>query len=727
MVPRISKLSTLLSASLVALLAPAAALACAGGEDEIEDLTFFDPEVIGRPAEAPFFYDMHTLHGGAGHSAADLTAPNLLEWEAFFQKKLPAADWGELLYKAPLTRLDNLIFLLKGKPGYVAGPEDQPFLDYPDRDTLVAALFYVGFAKRVEPFAMARAYENPWEPKKPADPSEPKRVQSLIAGGGKALAAEKSPFLRQRYALQLLRLHFYKSAPEETVRFYEQRRVDLSAEGSVAWRAMGYAAGAMRRAGRNAEANQIYSVLFDRYEPLKVSAFLSFRPLEEAEWRQSLALARSPREKAVLWQMLGIAKDGVRALREIQALDRKSELLPLLIVREVNREEARFRLSGSLDSPKLEVNRALLTLVEAGAEKGDVAQPHVWDLAAGHLRAMAGDAAAARKLLDRAATRAPKHPAVQRQLRLSQLYATLQGATSQTLDEATVARELTWLQAEANTPETSRVQTFQRWARRRLSDLYRKKGDVVTALCLADQDDPLYADPAQIDRLAAFLQKPRKSAFEAYAAGCYRSDVAGLQELKGLLALYRGQFEQAAGLLASAEGALNADPFVIHVRDCHDCDAETAHQTWQRKDLARRLAELERQAADPAKAAAAYFDLASALYNISYYGNSRLMYVGRAGHFPRPTDNSLAERYYKKALEASTDPEFKAKAAFMAAKCEENAWLSQHPDNEPPFKPGVWFKTLKDGYSQTRYFQEILRECGYFQNYVSQRSSKRAR
>ncbi|MGC5209819.1 hypothetical protein, partial [Escherichia coli] len=44
-------------------------------------------------------------------------------------------------------------------------------------------------------------------------------------------------------------------------------------------------------------------------------------------------------EKTVLWQLLGIYADGLAAIDQIVALDPKSDLLPLLLVREVNKAE----------------------------------------------------------------------------------------------------------------------------------------------------------------------------------------------------------------------------------------------------------------------------------------------------------------------------------------------------------------------------------------------------
>jgi hypothetical protein len=705
---------------------PAAAYACAGGDIEIEGETFFSPEVLGRPNLSPFFFTPHYFYGyGVGQAAPDFAQVNLDEWDAFFQKKLPSAAWSELLYKAPLPRLDNLIFALQKKAGVTPAPADAPFMGLAEREQLISALFYVGFAKRVEPIALEHAEDQSWAPKKKVDAAaRNKTVQSLIDGGLKAFAAAKNPFLRERYAFQLVRLYFYQSDYAKCLKFYEENRA-LFGNDSAGRRAMGFAAGAHFKTKKTAEANYLYSILFDQYEPMKVSAFWSFHPRDEASWKQTLALAKTPHEKEVLWQMLGISADGLRAMKEIYALNPKSELLSLLVVREINRnEQASFNAPDKASSAKL-VSKPLVAFMEGVATKGDTAEPYLWDMAVGQLHAISGDSAEAKRALDRAATRAPKTELVQTQIRASKLLAMISGLKSVTpADEAALAPELTWLKGV--TPkggEANRLGTLLEWSKRRLSTLLRAGGNVVMALCLDDRDDPLYLDPTKLDQMAAFLNKPSKSPFEAFVAGSYAHPAANLQEDKALLAMYGGDVEKAATLFAGVKTTnLNADPFVIHVKDCHDCDATAQHKTYSKAEFATRMAELIKQAAStPAKAPALYFEVANGFYNMSFYGNSRFMYATEDYHFkasPLISDQSKAKEYYKKAFDLSTDREFKAKAAFMSAKVELNEYYLKNPDKET-FQSGQWFRTLKDSLSDTRYYKEVLKECGYFQTFVS--------
>ena len=87
--------------------------------------------------------------------------------------------------------------------------------------------------------------------------------------------------------------------------------------------------------------------------------------------------------------------------------------------------------------------------------------------------------------------------------------------------------------------------------------------------------------------------------------------------------------------------------------------------------------------------------------------------------------------YYQKALAFAKTSEQKAKCHYMIAKCERNEYynnyyiqgnvkMSPWPSSEINFIAWEGFKTLKSKYSKTQYYQEVIKECGYFKTYVSQ-------
>ena len=82
----------------------------------------------------------------------------------------------------------------------------------------------------------------------------------------------------------------------------------------------------------------------------------------------------------------------------------------------------------------------------------------------------------------------------------------------------------------------------------------------------------------------------------------------------------------------------------------------------------------------------------------------------------------IVEKYARRARDLSKDPELGARAAFLGAQAEQGRYAAR-PDYDT-WNPGdavqspTWFGVLKDEYSNTRYFDEIVRECGYFRRYL---------
>jgi len=90
----------------------------------------------------------------------------------------------------------------------------------------------------------------------------------------------------------------------------------------------------------------------------------------------------------------------------------------------------------------------------------------------------------------------------------------------------------------------------------------------------------------------------------------------------------------------------------------------------------------------------------------------------------------VAAMYYQKAFNAAANEEQKAKCQYLLAKCERNEYYNKKynsvtnwweiEDNGINFLAWNGFKYLKNNYSTTRYYQEVIAECGYFKAYINQ-------
>ncbi|WP_419677635.1 hypothetical protein ACN2EN_08260 [Aliarcobacter lanthieri] len=137
------------------------------------------------------------------------------------------------------------------------------------------------------------------------------------------------------------------------------------------------------------------------------------------------------------------------------------------------------------------------------------------------------------------------------------------------------------------------------------------------------------------------------------------------------------------------------------------------------------------------------FLYANALYNLSYFGNSdRITTVYRSSytiHTPKMQKEKLdlAIKHYNIALNKSKDKEFKAKLIYMISKTylaltdlniEKDRWRYY---KESKYNYGAiyetflqkdgakYFDNLKDNFSDTKYYQELISSCGDFRTYIN--------
>src|SRR5262249_35240546 len=132
---------------------------------------------------------------------------------------------------------------------------------------------------------------------------------------------------------------YYGGQYDAAQKYFEQNKASFTEENSPKYRFIQAAAGAYYKDQKYGKANYLFSIVFDKFLPLKGSAYLSFHPMEDPDWHETLSLAKDGHEREVLWQLLGIYADGMAAIDQIYSIDPKSKLLPLLLVREVNKAE----------------------------------------------------------------------------------------------------------------------------------------------------------------------------------------------------------------------------------------------------------------------------------------------------------------------------------------------------------------------------------------------------
>lgn len=714
--------------------------------------SFFAPETSNTPESKIFYRSLQTYYSSDRINDAIhiMDSTNIEEWKTFFTSKVSFEDLEFIIYKSRIGEIDTCIFFLKdNKYPIKDNLKENTLLSFEDKSKTKEFLFYLGFAKRCEPFSTY--ITEWWNEDNTSDPRKDKSaMEVLLAGGKKAMIITKSSYLKERYAFQITRLLYQIGTYEDCVNFYYQNVTLFNSKSSIPYRALGYVAASQYKLKKYSEANYLYSLIFENCPPMRKISFFSFHPQEETDWQGALALAKNSHEKEVLWHLLGIYVDPLRAMQEIYKLNPKSNLLDLLIVRAVNINEESFigyedywerPDSGySLRSKKVEID--LLDFTQKLADAGNTNKPYLWNLTSGYLNLAQGKYNKAEEYLKKAESNSRNDILVNEQIHSLRIMIMVeQYLKSDPKTEDKLTKELNWLISKERNVSL-RNSCIYKWSLSRLSEKYKSWGDFIKAQCLDyRQNLNFYESKENINSLIALVDKPAKTGFESFIIGLHPYSKETMVYYKAINSIYQYNFEEAFKMLNECLNAgsevLENNPFDIYIKDCYSCDYGEK-EVFTQYTFVKRMLELQNKIiTDSKNASQYYFLLANGFYNMTYFGNSRNMYsspIKSYGHIyfysdydkeikKSPiTDCNKALEYYQKAMDLSTDIEFKAKCCFMAAKCEQNKYfISDDFSYKTPIRSGIYFKQLRDNYSTTRYYQEVINECGYFEKYVSQK------
>lgn len=658
-----------------------------------------------------------------------------------------------MLTEATTKEVDSMYKHFKGKIAVL--PKEMPELKSLklDKKKVNAFFDYLQLAKSTEIFA-ATDVTYSWEPQPKIDAPITLEAQIL-----KLFKNAKDPFIKQRLWFQLVRYYYFIERNDSTLSAEASKTINTFNAYKTAFphnmmyhRTLGYVAGWYYKNKNYAMSNYLNSLCYNYSTEAKIPAEWSFHPQEEADWIKTLQMAKTTTERATLWHLLGIHYDPQRAIQEIVKLDPKSEKLDLLLARIVNITEYNLgnfyqTTPDSTAKENLKQNTALISSI---ALKNNTSKPYFWNLAAGYLNFLNQDYRAARSFYNTAKKQLTKDDKlVMAQYKI--LDWTLYVKELKNIDadvEAQMIEPLTWFANLKEGKDTIPSLRFYKALDESISNVaerYKKQGDMVKANAFKSYSE-FYADNNKIELMKALLQKQHKSAFEQVMLRYYPFDMHDLNYHQSQVLTYQDKIDEAIVMMDKSESGgfiMPANPFNIRINDCHDCD----HETKLAKDLyaidvlktMRNIKAEIKQGKNVYKNA---YLLANAFYNITFYGNSRTFYQGKVmqaeGNTPFDIpgtfrtmllSNKIAEKYYLMAANAAKTREQKARCIFMASKCERNESYNQaynKPENAnsnywavdvEPVYFGKYFSVLKTQYEGTKFYDEVIKECGYFRSY----------
>jgi len=582
------------------------------------------------------------------------------------------------------------------------------------------------------------------------------------------------PFLKNRYWFLTMKARFYSNDKQKAILFFNKTEASVP-KNILYYRALAYVAGVNYQQKKYAISNYLYAQVFDKCPQMRVVTAYSFHPKNESDWTKSLALAKNNDEKAALWAIHGYYKDERQAIEKIYELNPKSEHLNYLATRLVNSLEQKINnsfqqnqgdnlpvkaqtIAENRTENQTKIDKKAVDLIAKISAAGNTEKPYLWDMAHGYLQTLEGNFANADKNFDKAEKTLPKTELATNQLRLLRFVNNLSKIDKLTDSNVkTVLADLNWLYQELPKNykgEEFRYQNAAQWSKNYLAVLYRAKSDPVMAELFGtspygywNAGNSFYDNEKDLLNMKAFLSKSNKTEIEKIGAGIYNLKLKDINNFQAIQATFKNKIPEAIAFIQQTDSVqyytFLGNPFNGNIKDCHDCD----HAAYQKRKYSQiefltTIKDMQDKLAQKEDVYTNSLLLGNAFYNITHFGNGRTFYeISIVGYGSSPysfrdkmremiTNCNVSKMYYQKAFEAATTKEQKAKCIYLMAKCERNEYYNKKynnikryweiEDDKINFIAWNGFKTLKKEYSDTKYYQDVIAECGYFNTYVNQ-------
>ena len=732
---------------------------------------------------SPFFLSEYVFADQDEAGAAKSTVDNIKDWFNYLGGSPTLDHIEKLVYKSKLEDLQKVKQYIEGGNASLLPKElkNNSMVKHLKEAKKSDIINYIIYAKECEPEVN---YAEPWEEVK----RNYNRMDSLLSIGINLQASEKSEFLKDRYSYQCIRLAHYSKKYDKTIELFDKYFSAANKTGMIYYWSLAHKAGALSSLNKKAEANLIFAKVFDSCPSRKKQCMLSINLSSDSLYNATLALCRQSSEKTLIYMIGGYKNSAysIESMKKIYELDPGSPYNELLLSREIHKLERELLPTREiwvghkyyLEPKELQnpsTGTALYTTAVQIAKENKSRKPWLWNFAAGYIATLLNKSDEAKDFYQAAKLTCPKENlSYIRRIQIAEIVAEIKSFNK--LDgsnEDELTEKLAWLK---NIEFNEKVVTkdAQIYVMNILARKYLAQRDTIKAhLCLGTRlynSEPYYTDNPEnafgyniradyinepIDGLLDILRENEKnrgwtkekstrkfSNIENFLLDNYSYSFRDLSMIKAKWLISKGNFKEALNMMEKANfygknsdnsEKLWADPFIIHVSDCHDCDyAAVNTNRYTVASFCVKMIEIKKLADLNNKQSAEYcYKYAVGLYNKSYYGNAWI-----ASAFKRTSgpwgyylgfhydfyDCSEAQTYFLKAMKASSDREFAAKCLYMAAKCEQNNYYSSPAftsEDPTPLNFRNNFRKMKDEYNDTQYYKEMLKECKYFNEFAS--------
>lgn len=734
--------------------------------------SFFDADFINAgSAYAPFFLRFGDYYERNYHPDEVQKKDNCEEWVERFCSKATWQEAAEVIYDSDEYDLAELHLAAADTKRRTPLPrrlENNNFAYVVAYNGCVEVTRYLTYAKKCEPFVIDRP--DLWTARK----RDLTAMMDLIREGKERFYDTQSHFVKQRYAYQIVRLAHYAGASQLTIDLFNELmpKVDRKRPSIIFYWALGHVAGAMQQMGKYPEAAYRYSLIFRNCASKRAQAYRSFKIRNDDDWQKALKFCQNDQERSTLYLLRagGTHTWAVQDIEDIMELDPDNPQLEMLLVSDVQELEKIFLRSPITDQKngkpvgKIKQDAAvqhlldLQKLVRRTIREQKTRNPKTWRAVDGYLELLANDRYAAAKTWDRLQHDLDDSKPDQHILQQLEIWrCLLEVMNLDTSGTDTVDRYAYKVRSLAAFKQNPYFEPFlQEWVSSGYAENSRPGKAMIAAyppqtirynprleviedlLKVANSSDPILLERTMMidtnpDRIKAYLL-----------------------ETEGLYFLGLGQPEAAAAVMRKITLAEQAHmtqfaPFANRFGEV--VNRSSPRETpLNRLQIVEQLIQLEQEA----KAAEALRDTTEAKlwmklgdfwYNTSYFGyewevrdfyrdGRTWLRLAQGPIFPKEgapdgnrenLDLDRALEYYEKAFRAARNAEWKARAAFMAARCRQKQWFCSP---ECTYRPGSklipvlppeyseYYDLLISRYSNTHYFDVVVKECKWLAAYA---------
>ncbi len=551
----------------------------------------------------------------------------------------------------------------------------------------------------------------------------------------------KNSFLKQRYFYIALRLSHYKDSTKNSLDIYNKYSYLLNNSNSIVkdW-IQGLYAGALVKNNEIAKGVYEFSKLFENSINSHLS-FYNFKYITSEEYfNELLSYAKDDSEKTKMYAIraLNYNSNVLEEMKNIYNIDKNSKWLDFLIFRELLKSQTLHNTYGSAYKDYENENSEYIYFLK-NIDKDD---RYLVDLSLVHFNIYFKKYEESKKILDRLLVEFPnKH-----ELEVASyiLYLNSLKSIDSSIEDEIYKRVSHFNENEFDIYKYT-LNTLSNLYKNQNQDFEKYLSDNFYYIEYKDLDlenfkkFEMFLETKQDTKLREFLQTKFKKMVTANKSSFDFAKITVLiNNLKFQEALdtnfeildkTKVEFNPFNGLIRGNNRSGKKEPFTI-------------------REFLQRVIKIENELEKNPNSVMDNFLLANSLYNLSHFGNiNRVTTVYRSNylvHTPKLQEQklNLAINYYEKALENSKDIELNAKITYLIAKTklalfdlnydkypQENNWWKKNSvynyGSDEFYEKFLensgsrYFNILQNNFKDTRYYNELIQECGDFKTYIN--------